>query len=121
MKVDNIKPRVDPFVFLFRHGVASDGLQSLGCATGLLSLEMSRSSSYRARGLQVQCRADHRVLGLSVRRMFLRLSAPRATKFTLFFDFFLFPSRWSDHSSGIRSSSVVVKVSLSPRSASGCH
>ena len=79
--VDNIKPQVDPLVFLLRHGVigwASDALQNLGYATGLLSLEMSRSFTCQVRGLKVRCRADPRALGLSVRRIFLStfISAP---------------------------------------------
>ena len=44
--------------------------KNLDCTTGLLSFEMSRFSTYWARGFQVQCRADPPVLGLSVRRMF---------------------------------------------------
>ena len=58
--------------------------KNLDCTTGLLSFEMSRFSTYWARGFQVQCRADPPVLGLSVRRMFSRRSTSRVTKFTLF-------------------------------------
>ena len=46
MKVDNIKPEVDPFVFSFSHAEivsASGPLQNLRCATGRPSFVMSRS------------------------------------------------------------------------------
>ena len=73
MKVDNIKPELDPFVFSSRHAEilwASGRLQNLRCATGRPSSEMSRSFTDQVRR---ECFADvHRVLSSTVIELVLR-------------------------------------------------
>ena len=112
--------RVGPFVFLLRHGVT---FKNLDCTTGLLSFEMSRF--FRVLGSRISGAVQSRSSCpwfecTSYVFPDVQLHALRSSRYSSTYCF-LFPSWWSDCSSCIRSASVVVKVSLSSRSASGCH